>query len=330
MLKTLSMLDGVSGNEGAVREYIKAQIQPFCDTLEEDRVGNLIALKKGTGEKKVLLCAHMDEVGFIVSHVEEGGFARVKEVGGFDPRILPGQRVRVGEEKKAGVFGSRAVHHTTKEERQKGITLQELYLDVGTEEVCRGDYVSFDSEYREFGTNKAKGKALDDRVGCAALIRLLRANRRYSFDLYVCFSVQEEVGLRGAKVLAGNIQPDFAMAVEATTCSDMSGVPSEFVTELGKGPAVSIADGASYSIGRYRQLMIETAHNNQLPIQLKKSVSGGNDAGALQLYGRGGASMVLSLPCRYIHSPCCVIDLGDFEHYCRLLELFTAEVEGVL
>ncbi len=330
MLKTLSMLDGVSGNEGAVREYIKAQIQPFCDVIEEDALGNLIALKKGTGEKKVMLCAHMDEVGFIVSHIEEDGIVRVKEVGGFDPRILPGQRVRIGEQKTAGVFGSRAVHHTTKEARKKGISFQELYLDIGTEQVCRGDYVSFDSDYLEFGENKAKGKALDDRVGCAALIRLLQNNRRYSFDLFVCFSVQEEVGLRGAKVLTRRICPDFAMAVEATTCSDLSGVPAEFVTELGKGPAVSVADGASYSNGFFRQMMMETACQNNIPIQLKKSTSGGNDAGALQLYGQGAATMVFSLPCRYIHSPCCVIDLNDFEHYCNLLALFTIELEGAL
>lgn len=328
MLKTLSMLDGVSGNEKPVREFIKAQIQPFCDSLEEDRLGNLIALKKGTGDTKVLLCAHMDEVGFIVSHVMGNGFVKVKEVGGFDLRILPGQRVKVGEQKFPAVFGSRAVHHTAKEERKKSVSLKELYLDVGTEEVKRGDYVSFDSEYRTFGDRKAKGKALDDRAGCAALIRLLQKNLVYAFDLYVCFSVQEEVGLRGAKVLANRIRPDFAMAVEATTCSDMTGVEAEFVTELGKGPVISVADGASYSNAKYRELMLKTAQKNNLPIQLKKSISGGNDAGALQLYGHGSATMVLSLPCRYIHSPCCVIDLDDFEAYCKLLEYFTLELEG--
>ncbi len=329
MLRTLSMLDGVSGNETAVREYIKAQIRPYCDFLEEDSLGNLIALKKGSGRKKVMLCAHMDEVGFIVSHVMEDGFCRVKPVGGFDTRILAGQRVRVGEQKLPAVFGLKAAHHTTDEERKTELTFQDLYLDVGAT-VKRGEYVSFDSEYLEFGDRKAKGKALDDRVGCAALIRLLQTDKVYSFDLYVCFSVQEEVGLRGAKVLANRIRPDFAMAVEATTCSDLSGVPHEFVTELGKGPAVSVADGASYSNADYRNLMIRTAEKMQLPIQLKKATTGGNDAGALQLYGRGCATMVVSLPCRYIHSPCSVIDLDDYEAYCQLIEGFTAELEGVL
>lgn len=330
MLKTLSMLDGVSGNEDAVREYIRVQIQSCCDRLETDFLGNLIAFRQGTGSGRVLLCAHMDEVGFVVSHVLPDGFARVKEVGGFDERILPGQRVRVGEEKRPAVFGFRAVHHTMPEERKNGVTLKELYLDLGTEKAERGDYVSFDSDYREFGDHMAKGKALDDRVGCAALIRLLQEKKRYSFDLYVCFSVQEEVGLRGAGVLSRRIRPDFAMAVEATTCSDLTGVQEGAVTVLGKGPAVSIADGASYSSNRFRKCMQETAKRHRIPLQLKQSTSGGNDAGALQLYGQGAATMVLSLPCRYIHSPCCVIDLEDYEHYCRLLSLFTAELEGSL
>ncbi|MBE7042314.1 MAG: M42 family metallopeptidase [Ruminococcaceae bacterium] len=323
------MLDGVSGNEGAVREYIKAQIQSYCDFLVEDSLGNLIALKKGAGRKKVMLCAHMDEVGFIVSHVMEDGFCRVKPVGGYDNRILAGQRVRVGEQKYPAVFGLKAAHHTTLEERKNELNFGDMYLDVGTA-VKRGEYVSFDSEYLEFGDRKAKGKALDDRVGCAALIGLLQADQVYSYDLYVCFSVQEEVGLRGAKVLANRIRPDFAMAVEATTCSDLTGVPYEFVTELGKGPAVSVADGASYSNADYRELMIKTAEKMNLPIQLKKSTTGGNDAGALQLYGRGCATMVFSLPCRYIHSPCSVIDLDDYQAYCQLLKGFMEELEGVL
>lgn len=326
MLRTLSMLDGVSGNETAVREYIKAQIASYCDTLEEDSMGNLIALKKGTGEKKVMLCAHMDEVGFIISHQPEEGFCRVKPVGGYDIRILPGQRVRIGEEKIPGVFGLKAAHHTTEEERKSELTFRDFYLDTG-KNVTVGDYVSFDSDYIEFGDRKAKGKALDDRAGCAALIRLLQSNHRYSFDLYVCFSVQEEIGLRGAQVLAGRIRPDFALAVETTTCSDLTGIPHEFVTELGKGPAVSVADGASYSNADFRALMIQTANRLHLPIQLKQSVSGGNDAGALQLYGRGSATMVVSLPCRYIHSPCSVIDLDDYEAYCRLLEAFVTDLE---
>ena len=329
MLKTLSMLDGVSGNETAVREFIKAQIAPFCDFLEEDCLGNLIAFKKGYGEKKVMLCAHMDEVGFIVSHVMEDGFCKVKPVGGYDNSILPGLRVRVGERKIPGVFGVRPVHHTKNEKLKKEIDFQNLYLDVNGE-VNRGEYVSFDSEYIEFGDRKAKGKALDDRVGCGALIELLQSKEGYLFDLYVCFSVQEEVGLRGAKILINRIQPDFAMAVEATTCSDLTGEPHEFVTELGKGPAFSIADGASYSSKEYRNLMIQTANKLNLPLQMKKTATGGNDAGALQLYGKGCATMVLSLPCRYIDSPCCVIDLDDYEAFCHLLKGFMKELEGAL
>lgn len=333
MLKELTDLCGVSGNEDSVRKYIRQVVEPFCDSIKEDVLGNLIVHKKGKTERKVMLCAHMDEVGLIVSSVSEDGYLKFKTVGGIDPRILPGKRVLVGENKLPGVIGIKAVHLTTAEERKKTVPVRDMYIDIGAgrpmgDVVQPGDYIAFDSACHEFGEGLIKAKALDDRVGCAALISLLQKNKQYPFDLYVCFLVQEEVGLRGAKVVAQTIQPDIAIVAEATTCSDTSGAAAhEMVTKLGEGSAVSILDSASYSDNSLRELICSLAEQNGLKVQLKKSTAGGNDAGSLQLYGRGTKTVVLSLPCRYIHSPASVISKADFETYCRMIQILIDHLE---
>ena len=327
MLKELTSLCGISGNEDSVREYIKKAVEPYCDSIKEDVLGNLIAFKKGKIGRRVMLCAHMDEVGLIVSSITEDGYLKFKTVGGIDPRILPGKRVLVGENKLPGVIGIKAVHLTTAEERKKTVPVEEMYIDIGAgwtlgEVVQPGDSIAFDSNYYEFGEGLVKAKALDDRAGCAALISLLQVNKQYPFDLYVCFLVQEEVGLRGAKVVAQTVRPDIAVVAETTTCSDTSGAAEhEMVTKLGDGPVVSVLDSASYSDNALRVLLCSLAEQNGLKVQVKRSTAGGNDAGALQLYGRGTRTVVLSLPCRYIHSPASVISKADFETYCTLIQI---------
>lgn len=327
LIKTLTGLDGVSGCENEVREFIKSRISDF--DITEDVLGNLIVFRKGTkSDKKVMLCAHMDEVGFIVSSITEDGFIRFRTVGGFDERILPGLRVRVVGKRICGVVGSKPVHLTTKEERGKSIAEDDLYIDIGINAngiVKKGDYITFDSEYTEFGDGLFKAKAIDDRVGCAALIELLNENKRYPYDLYVCFSVQEEVGLRGAKVLAQRIKPDIAVAVETTTCSDMTEKP--YVTVLGEGPAVSVSDGASYSLNDLRDLALEISEKENIPVQIKSAASGGNDAGSFQRIG--AKSFVISLPTRYIHSPSSVASKEDFENYKKLIKAFAERADEI-
>ncbi len=328
MIKKLTQLRGVSGCEGEVSDFIKSRIKNA--EITEDCLGNIIAFKKGTmSDKKVMLCAHMDEVGFIISHITKEGFLKFQEVGGFDIRLLPGLRVFVGENKIPGTIGICPIHLTSSEDRKKKIDISDLYIDVGDgrkDLVNIGDYVSLDSDYAEFGDGLFKAKAIDDRAGCAALLELLDTDREYTFDLYVCFSVQEEAGLRGAKVLAQRIMPDIAVAVETTTCADLEGKPNEKVTVLGKGPAVSVIDGASYSINELRNLAFITAEENNIPIQLKTSTSGGNDAGAFQRVG--AKSFVISLPTRYIHSPVSVASLKDYENYKKLILKFLERLEG--
>ncbi len=331
LLKRLTEVGGVSGDEGRVRQLIRQEVSPFVDEVYTDRMGNLIAYKKGKGSgKKVMLCAHMDEVGFIITGIGEDGMLKFKVVGGIDPRVLVSKRVLVGEKGHAGVLGIKAIHLQEPEEREHAVKVKQMYIDIGavskeeaSQAVKPGDYVVFDSKYVEFGDNKVKAKALDDRAGCAAIIELIKQEQRYGFDLYACFSVQEEVGLRGAEVLGYSINPDIAIVVEGTTCSDVPGVDEHLYTTLmGKGPAITIMDGSSYANKELVGILVNTAKNEGIPFQFKKGASGGNDAGRIHLARKGVKAATVSIPCRYIHSPSSVMDLDDYKNTITLISAF--------
>ena len=219
LLKELTELTGVSGNEDEVREFIKKEALLYATEIKVDSMGNLICYKKGKSSKyKIMLSAHMDEVGFIVTGHKEG-VIKFSPIGGIDERILPGTRVLVGDKKIPGVIGSKPIHLQGREERGNNIKLKEMYIDIGVEKkeeleklVALGEYIAFYSKYTEFGDGCIKAKALDDRVGCAILLEILKES--YQFDLYACFTVQEEVGLRGAGVAAYAVNPDLAIVLE--------------------------------------------------------------------------------------------------------------------
>ncbi len=329
LLKQLTEASGVSGNENEVRQLIKQEVSSFADDIYIDRIGNLIAFKKGRkNSKKVMLCAHMDEVGFIVTGIGEDGMLKFKTVGGIDPRILISKRVRIGEKSCVGVLGIKAIHLQEPQERNNPIKVKQMYIDIGAkskddaDELVRlGDYAVFDSQYVSFGDNKVKAKALDDRVGCAVLIELIK--ERYDFDLYTCFSVQEEVGLRGAQVLAYHINPDIAIVVEGTTCSDVPDVEEHlYTTTIGEGPAITIMDGSSYANKELVEKLVQVAKEQRIPFQFKKGATGGNDAGSIHLSREGVKTAVVSVPCRYIHSPCSVMDLNDYHNTIDLIAGF--------
>lgn len=335
LLKTLTEAIGVSGNEKTVREIILKEIKPYCQDITIDRMGNLIAYKKGTAKhrKKMMLSAHMDEVGLIVTGITDKGFIKFKPVGGIDPRILIAKRVLIGEQKIPGVIGLKAVHLQKPEERKQAVNIKEMYIDIGEKSkqaveksVHLGDYIGFDSSYTPFGDKLIKAKALDDRVGCAVLIEMLK--EQYAFDLYACFTVQEEVGLRGAKVAAYTVRPDMALVVEGTTCSDVPGVKEhEHATSMGEGPAVSIMDRASISNKTLSKLLYHLGEKHNIKVQYKRTTFGGNDAGAIHLTGEGVATAAISVPCRYIHSPVSVMNLDDFEACKKIVKLFLKELE---
>ena len=328
-LKNLCSLNGVSGDEGRVREYIIKKIKNDVDDLIVDNLGNVIAYKKGSSPdaKKVMVCAHMDEVGFIISDITDDGFLKFKEVGGFDPRILLTQRVVINSSNSEvkGVLGIKAVHLQTPDERKKVVPIENMYIDIGASSrddalkyVSKGDYATFDSQYRELG-GCIKAKALDDRAGCAIMMQLIK--NKYESDLYFCFTTQEEVGLRGAGVVARRINPDIAFVLESTTAADVPFVDEyQRCTVQGGGPAVSIMDRASYSNKNLNKFVFDIAKNNSIRYQLKKATVGGNDAGAIQTASNAVRTCVISLPCRYIHSPVSTVRKNDIDDMYALFD----------
>lgn len=320
-LKELTEINAVSGDEGAVRRKIREMILPYADSVTVDTMGNVIAYKKGscpTG-KKVIFSAHMDEVGFIVSDITDEGYVKFKSVGGLDDRILLSQRVVIGDKKVPGVIGIKAVHLQSPEERKSIIKEKNMYIDIGASDfdeaekmVQKGDYIAFDSPYRELGNGIIKAKALDDRVGCALLCELVK--RTYENDIYFCFCVQEEVGCRGATVLAKRLCADAAIILECTTASDTPGTNEHLMaTVVGDGPALSIMDKGSYSDRKLNDFIVSLAGENRLKFQYKKSGFGGNDARAYQTSSLPCRTAVISLPARYIHSPVSCASASDIE-----------------
>jgi putative aminopeptidase FrvX len=331
ILKELSEAFGVSGCEDEVRVIIIEAIKDHVDEVRVDSLGNLIALKKGTGESelKVMVAAHMDEVGLMMTHIEEeSGTIRFRPVGGIDDRILLAKVVLIGKDRLPGVIGVKPVHLLKEKERKQVVKIDRMAIDIGAKNreeaekaVKIGDYAVFATDFchlTEDGLRTVKGKAFDDRAGCAVLIELLK--ERYPFDLYPVFTVQEEVGLRGAQVAAYAVEPDVAFALEGTICDDMPKKKDVSpTTELGAGPAITIMDRSFIADRDLVKLLVETAKELSIPYQFKQPGLGGTDAGAIHLAKEGIPSVTVSVPCRYIHSPVCLLSLEDFENTVRLM-----------
>lgn len=331
LLKELCALDGVSGNEGAVRRLIIEQAEPYADEITIDAMGNVIVLKKGQRhDKKIMLSAHMDEVGLIISGVTEKGFLEFKTVGGIDTRVLISKRVRIGSVK--GIIGMKAIHLQKKEERENVPAIRDIYIDIGAKDkdealshIQIGDYAAFDTEYADFGTDKIKAKALDDRIGCAVLLDILKQECEY--DRYICFLVQEEVGLRGAQIAAYRIKPDIALVLESTTCSDVFGSKEhEYATTLGGGVVVTFMDRGTIVEESYRSWLYQNAVQEAIPVQYKRTTMGGNDAGAIHKSCGGVKTASLSVACRYLHSPVSVASKKDIRAMRDLTSLFIKRV----
>ncbi len=338
LLKELTEASGVSGNEGEVRRMIERAIADRVEGCRVDALGNLIAFKRGAGGGlKVMVAAHMDEVGLMITRIEKAGYLRFRKVGGIDDRVLLSKAVNIGEGKVPGVIGVKPIHLLKGEERRQVVKVEGMTIDIGVsskEEAERlvkpGDYVAFATSYEELGESSeellsAKGKAFDDRAGCVILVELLR--EQYPFDFYAAFTVQEEVGLRGAKVAAYAVEPDFAFALEGTVADDL---PKEKdvspTTELGKGPAITIMDRSFIADKRLVKLLVETAEREGIPYQIKAPGVGGTDAGAIHLSREGVPSATVAVPCRYLHSPVSLIRLADLRH---TIELMKAALPGV-
>lgn len=333
-METLCCLDGVSGCEDEVREYILERVMPFADEIRTDAMGNLMVFKKGacTPKQRVMLTAHMDEVGLIITEITEDGYLRFDAVGGIDRRVLIGKRVFVGPVRVLGVIGSKAIHLTTAEQRKRLPKLSEMYIDIGARDkkdaesmVQLGDTAAFDDSVIRFGEGYIKAKAIDDRVGCAAMLELIES--QLPCDCWFAFTVQEEVGCRGASVAARSVQPDVALVLEGTTAADIPGVSgSDCVCRLGKGVVIPYMDkGTIYDREIYRTLC-RLADANEIQWQTKSRVAGGTDASAIQRSGAGVRVAALSVPIRNIHSPACVVKSDECENQMRLARLFLKEL----
>lgn len=332
-LKELCLLNGISGDELCVREYIIEKIRDKCD-YSVDNLGNITAFRKGkkTPEKKLMIAAHMDEVGLIVTSVRSDGTLTFETVGGIDSAVIIGKRVKIGKNGLSGVVGSKAIHKLSAEEREKAPKISDLYIDFGAADkaeaekyVSAGECVYFDSEFMEFGNNRIKSKAIDDRAGCALMLRLIEEEPEY--DTFFVFNVQEEIGLRGSTVSAFSLQPDIAIVLEATTAADIDGADGAAkVCTINGGPVVSFMDRSTMYDKELYKTAFETAKENGIKCQTKSMIAGGNDSGAIHISGKGVRTIAVSLPCRYLHSPSCVISKQDFDDAYRLVKLMMKRV----
>jgi len=329
LLEKLINATGISSREKEIRDLIREEIKDNVDEIYTDKMGNLIACKgKEKDGQKVMLAAHMDEVGLMITEITSDGLLKFQSVGGIDKRVLVSKPVLVGEDKMAGVIGAKAIHLQKKSERDKPIDFDNLYIDIGVNSkkeaekyVELGDVAVFSSEYEELGNGRVIGKAFDDRVGCSIIAELTE----YDFDMpvYYVFTVQEEVGLRGAGVAAFDIAPDIALVLEGTTAADVpENKEHRYSTSVGKGPALTLMDRTVIADKNILTGLIEVAEDNGIDYQFRRTDVGGNDAGAISLSREGVPSAVISLPCRYIHSPLSLIDLDDYSKMSRLVKLY--------
>jgi putative aminopeptidase FrvX len=332
LLEELSNAFGPSGCEDDVRRVLARALRGKVDDLQADALGNLIAFRQGNGPEprlKVMVDAHIDEVGLMITRIEKNGLLGFQAIGGVDDRLLLAKGVIVGDRRIPGVILAPPVHLSGPEQREQVIKISQLAIDIGAGSedeaeglVKIGDYATFDTRFQtlaEDGLRTVKGKAFDDRAGCAAAVAL--ADGEYPVDLYLSFSTQEEVGLRGARVAAFRIEPDVAFALEGTICDD---TPKEQdvspTTRLGQGPAITIMDRSFIADRRLVQLLVDTAQARDIPYQFKQPGMGGTDAGAIHLSRTGVPSAAVSIPCRYIHSPVSLMSLDDLDHLVSLMK----------
>ena len=331
LFKKISETPGAPGFEHRIRRLIIEEIRPLVDRIEIDSLGNLVALKQGAkepGTKKVMVAAHMDELGLIVKHIDQRGFVRFHALGGFDPRTLIAQRVIIhGRRDLIGVIGTKAIHFMTEEERKRPLDLGSLYIDLGRSQeaverdVTVGDPITRERNLIELG-DCISGKSLDNRTGVFVLIEALRTLQAVPYDVYAVFTVQEEVGIRGAQVAAHHINPDFSLALDTTTSLDLPTTqPHEKVTTLGRGAGIKIMDARTICDYRMVAYLREIASRNNIAWQNDLKAVGGTDTSALQRMGKHGAiAGALTIPIRYAHQVVEVVHKNDVAACIQLLQ----------
>jgi endoglucanase len=339
-LEQLSNAFGVSSVEGDVRKIILEAAKPYADEWRVDTMGNLFVIRNrrsngSSSPRRVMVTAHMDEVGFMISDIKNDGRLKFKPIGGFDRRVLLGKAVVVGQERVPGVIGLKPVHLLKRSEYDKVDEIDSMYIDIGASgedgggKVKVGDFATFATQFGYLGGQPrrrtdqglVKGKAFDNRAGCAVLLELLKED--YPVDLVAVFTVQEEIGLRGARVAAHTANPDQAFILECTAADDLPSLDEdapEGFPRLGDGPAITVMDRSFMADRRLVDLLVATAEAEGIPHQFKRPGIGGTDAGAVHLAREGVPSVAVSVPARYIHAPAAVLDLADFWNTVKLMQ----------
>jgi endoglucanase len=329
-LKTLCGLAGVSGREDEVRDYILTAALPYAEEIITDPIGNLMIYKKGAREPEdtLMLCAHMDEIGIIVTSITDEGYLKFSFVGGVDRRVAVGRKVFLGGDKICGIIGIKAHHLVSKDEEKLTPKTEALYIDIGAKNkaeaekaITLGDTGVFDGEAFELGGGLLAAKALDDRVGCAIMLELLK--KPLPVSAWFCFTAQEEVGTRGALAAAYRLCPGTALVLEGTTAADIPGVAeAKTICRVGGGPVIPFMDGGAVYDKGLRRRLCEIADANGIKWQTKQLIAGGTDASAIQRSRAGVKTAALSVALRNIHSPVCVAKISDIEDTLALAELF--------
>jgi tetrahedral aminopeptidase len=336
LLKEICETPGAPGYEDRIRRVVMREVGSLCDQMHIDNIGNVICLKKGRADKRVMVAAHMDEISFIIQFVDEDGFARVHTLGGFDPKTLTAQRVIVhGREDVIGVMGSKPVHLMKPEEKGKQLDIKDYFIDFGMSPervhalVRVGDVVTRERSLIEMG-DCVNSKSIDNRISVFILMEALRQMGQPAFDLYACFTVQEEIGLRGAQVAAHSINPDFGIGLDTTIAYDLPGANDyEIVTALGKGTAIKIMDSSVVCDPRMVTFMRNTAVKHKIQWQDEILPAGGTDTAMLQRSGKQGAiTGCISIPTRHIHSVIEMAHKGDIQGSIDLLCRCLEELDG--
>ena len=337
-LEKLSNAVGVTGREDEVRGLMKEMLEPHVDELKEDKLGNVIGVKHGRrAAPKIMLAAHMDEIGLLVKTVTKEGVLQFAKMGGIDDRVLVAQRVLVHTSEKPvpGVIGAKPPHIMKEEERKKVVEADKLFIDIGAADkkeaegmgVKVGNPISFDIKAVRTGGDTVIGKAFDDRVGCAILVETMRRLGETDATVYAVGTIQEEVGLRGATIAAFQIYPDVGLAIDVTVAGGMPGVTEvEAPIKLRKGPSFTVADRGLIAHPKVLRMLIEVAEQAGIPYQLETGLPGATDAARIALTREGVPCGVISVPTRYIHTPSGLLSLSDVE---KAVEITVAVIENV-
>jgi len=328
LLKKLVEAPGVSGYENSIRDIMEKELKKTCDSVEVNKIGNLIA-KKGNGKGKILLMAHMDEIGLMVKNITEKGFIRFAPVGGWDQKVLPAQKIRIYANNSVitGVIGSKPIHLQEKEELEKIIKLKELYIDVGAKNkkdvekigIKIGDFIGLYGEFSELKNNLVTGYGLDDRAGCAALIEIMKQKKPKDFTIYAVGTVQEERGLIGARGVGFQINPNIAIAIDTTIACDTPDAGEESGIKIGHGPVLNIMDYSSVIHPTIKNWLETVAEKNKIKYQRDVLIEGGMDSSLMSIVREGIPAAGICVPARYIHTPTEVLSLDDLENLVKLV-----------